>query len=275
VRECLNVTSVVVTHTAVANAYDLITANDNGGGAGTGIVSINDVNSLGQLVRVNFNTASFAGTSAQDVVINSGEEAGPSPALIADDITVTLSLSIGWQINGGAPPLPGAPPLRGDRLNLASLPGGNLNQGARELTVRTTGRIVDSAQFNQITVANRNGYIVKVADIGYAEDSYAEPRSAARLDGQPSVTLVVAKQSGVNTVDTADEVKKRLAEISATLPKDVRSQVIADQSVFIKAAVDNIRKHLISMPPAQSLKSLMDAMAKMKTNKDLVSSIRV
>ena len=131
------------------------------------------------------------------------------------------------------------------RAQNLELPGGNLNEGARELTVRTTGRITDSAQFNQITVANRNGYIVKVSDIGYAEDSYEEPRSAARLDGQPSVTLVVAKQSGVNTVDTADEVRKRLNEISAGLPKDVRAQVVADQSVFIKAAVENIKKHLI------------------------------
>ena len=71
-------------------------------------------------------------------------------------------------------------------------------------------------------MANRNGYVVKVSDIGYAEDSYEEPRSAARLDGVPAVTLVVAKQSGENTVATADEVKQRLKEISATLPKDVQ-----------------------------------------------------
>src|SRR5258705_538826 len=87
--------------------------------------------------------------------------------------------------------------------------------------------------------------MVKVADIGYAEDSYAEPRSSARLDGQPSVTLVVAKQSGVNTVDTADEVRQRLKELSATLPKDIHASVISDQSVFIKAAVENIKRHLI------------------------------
>ena len=71
------------------------------------------------------------------------------------------------------------------RAQNLELPGGNLNAGARELTVRTTGRIVDSAQFNQITVATRNGYVVKVSDIGKAEDSYQEPRSAARLDGVP------------------------------------------------------------------------------------------
>ena len=125
------------------------------------------------------------------------------------------------------------------------LPGGSLMAGAREFTVRTTGRVTDPAQFNQITVATRNAHVVKVGDIGYAEDSYEEPRSAARLDGVPAVTLVVAKQSGENTVATADEVKERLKEISAALPKDVRAQVVSDQSVFIKASVESLREHLI------------------------------
>ena len=131
------------------------------------------------------------------------------------------------------------------RAQNLELPGGKLNAGAKEFTVRTTGRVLDAAQFNQITVAARNGYIVKVADIGFAEDSYEEPRTSARLDGVPAVTLVVAKQSGENTVATADEVKSRLQQLSATLPKDVRTQVIGDQSTFIKAAVENIKRHLI------------------------------
>jgi HAE1 family hydrophobic/amphiphilic exporter-1 len=131
------------------------------------------------------------------------------------------------------------------RAQNLELPGGNLNAGAREFTVRTTGRVPDSSQFNQLVIANRNGYAVKVSDIGYAEDSYEEPRTAARLDGTPAVTLVVAKQSGENTVATSDEVKQRLKEISATLPKDVHTAIVSDQSVFIKAAVENIKKHLI------------------------------
>ena len=132
--------------------------------------------------------------------------------------------------------------LRSQNLEL---PGGNLNAGSKEFTVRTTGRVANAAAFNQLTVAMRNGYVVKVADIGYAEDSYTEPRSAARLNGAPTVTLVVAKQSGENTVATADEVAQRLKEISPTLPKDVRARVITNQSVFIKAAVENIKRHLI------------------------------
>ncbi|MGA3204377.1 MAG: efflux RND transporter permease subunit, partial [Bryobacteraceae bacterium] len=92
---------------------------------------------------------------------------------------------------------------------------------------------------------NRNGYVVKISDIGYAEDSYEEPRTAARLDGTAAVTLVVSKQSGENTVATANEVKQRLKEISVLLPRDIHAEVISDQSVFIEASVNNIQPHLI------------------------------
>jgi HAE1 family hydrophobic/amphiphilic exporter-1 len=125
------------------------------------------------------------------------------------------------------------------------LPGGSLNAGAREFTVRTTGKVIEPAQFNQIAIVNRGGYVVKISDIGYAEDSYEEPRTAARLDGTAAVTLVVSKQSGENTVATATEIKQRLKEIVALLPKDIHADVVTDQSVFIEASVNNIRHHLI------------------------------
>jgi HAE1 family hydrophobic/amphiphilic exporter-1 len=131
------------------------------------------------------------------------------------------------------------------RAQNLELPGGSLNAGSKEFTVRTTGRVAEAAQFNQIAIANRNGYVVKVSDIGHAEDSYEEPASAARLDGVAAVTLVVAKQSGENTVATADEVRRRLEVIRQSLPKDVKADIISDQSIFIKASVDSIKKHLI------------------------------
>jgi HAE1 family hydrophobic/amphiphilic exporter-1 len=125
------------------------------------------------------------------------------------------------------------------------MPGGNLNAGARELTVRTTGKVTDAAQFNEITIAIRAGHVIKVKDIGYAEDSSEEPRTAARLDGLPSVTLTIAKQSGMNTVEVADAIKDRLNELAPSLPKDVHWNIIADQSTFIKASLHNIKEHLI------------------------------
>jgi HAE1 family hydrophobic/amphiphilic exporter-1 len=132
------------------------------------------------------------------------------------------------------------------RAQNIELPGGSLQAGNRELTVRAAGRVTDAAQFSQVAIVNRNGYVVKVGDIGTAEDSYEEPQTAARLDGKPAVTLVVAKQSGANAVATSDDVKERLAAIVATLPKDVRAEVIADQSIFTKSSIKNIQHHLIT-----------------------------
>src|SRR5205807_6027514 len=65
------------------------------------------------------------------------------------------------------------------------------------------------------------------------------------LNGQPAVTLVVSKQSGQNTVAVADAVKERLDELRTTLPRDVKTQIVGDQTIFIKAALHSINMHLI------------------------------
>src|SRR5437016_2721215 len=131
------------------------------------------------------------------------------------------------------------------KLQNMELPGGRVEEGQRELTVRTMGRIPDPAQFNNLVVANRGNYSVKLSDIGYVEDGAEEQRTEARLNGQPAVTLVVSKQSGQNTVAVADAVKERLAEIAPTLPRDVKTQIVGDQTIFIKAALHSIQLHLI------------------------------
>src|SRR5437868_6358618 len=131
------------------------------------------------------------------------------------------------------------------RQQNVEVPGGRVEEGAREFTVRTMGRVANPEQFNDIAVATRGTYAVKLRDIGYAADEAEEQRTAAYLDGQPAVTLVVAKQSGQNTVSVADGIKERLAEIQPTLPADFHTQIVGDQSVFIRAAVNSIKEHLV------------------------------
>jgi hydrophobic/amphiphilic exporter-1 (mainly G- bacteria), HAE1 family len=125
------------------------------------------------------------------------------------------------------------------------LPGGRVDEGSRELTVRTVGRLSEPEQFNDIAVASRGAYVVRIRDVGKATDSEHELRSISRLNGNSSVTLVVSKQSGQNTVAVSDEVKQKLEDISKTLPKDVKIQLLADTSIFIRKAVSALESHLI------------------------------
>ena len=130
------------------------------------------------------------------------------------------------------------------RQNL-EVPGGRMDQGARELVLRTLGRLRTQKEFNNLIVANRNGYPIRVSDVGRAEDSFEEPRSQARLDGLSAVSLVVQKQSGVNTVKVVEDVKARLDLLKAALPADITTEVIRDQSRFIKKSIEEVKFHLL------------------------------
>jgi HAE1 family hydrophobic/amphiphilic exporter-1 len=127
----------------------------------------------------------------------------------------------------------------------ADLPGGNVTAGFNEKSLRTMGRIADPKSFNDLVVATINGAPVRVSDIGRAEDGTKEQRSAARLDGVPTVVLEVRRQSGENTVAVIESAKKNLARLAARIPSDVKLEVIRDQSRYIHAALHEINLHLV------------------------------
>ncbi len=133
-------------------------------------------------------------------------------------------------------------------------PGGRLDQGQQEKVVRTMGRIERPEDFKKLIVANRNGQPIRIEDIGRVEDSFEEPRGMSRLwvreegtekaDGDNAVSLIVQKQSGKNTVAVVDAVRRRLDQIAETLPSDIRTEVIRDQSRFIKNSIHEVKLHL-------------------------------
>ena len=131
------------------------------------------------------------------------------------------------------------------RTQNAEIPGGRIDEGTRELTVRTRGKLQKAEEFNNIAVSTRGNYVVTIKDIGQAVDAAEELRTASYLNGEPAITLTISKQSGQNTTEVAALVKERLAEIQPTLPEDFRTQIIGDQSVFIEASLASIQTHLI------------------------------
>ncbi|MGB7208592.1 MAG: efflux RND transporter permease subunit [Pyrinomonadaceae bacterium] len=131
------------------------------------------------------------------------------------------------------------------RIQNIEFPSGRLDEGQTETAVRTVGKIKKPEEFDNVVIAMRGDYAVKVKDLGYTEDGAEEIRSQARLNGQPAVTLVVSKQSGQNTVAVAKEIKDRLKEIEPTLPKNFQMRIIGDNSIFIENSLSAIEEHLV------------------------------
>ena len=127
----------------------------------------------------------------------------------------------------------------------ADVPGGNVVTGREELVLRTLGRYTDARQMNDLVIANMGGSPVRLRDVGRVEDGSKEQRSVARLNGAPTVTLEIRRQSGANTVAVIEGVKRELARVQSQLPEDVKLEVIRDQSRYIEAALHEIQLHLI------------------------------
>ncbi len=136
-------------------------------------------------------------------------------------------------------------------------PGGRVDRGQVELTMRTMGRIDRPADFEKLIIGNRSGQPIRIEDVGHSLDSYEEPRGLSRLwvrdqagekadhPGENAVSLIVQKQSGTNTVEVVDAVKKRLDQLTPTLPSDIRTEVIRDQSRFIKNSIHEVKVHFL------------------------------
>jgi len=125
------------------------------------------------------------------------------------------------------------------------MPSGSMKVGDTEYTLRTMGRVGNMKEMEAIAVANRDGHTITIGDLGRAEDSTEEVESASLYNDTPCVLLNIRKQSGTNTVEVAESLKERLGDLTKTLPKDYRVQVVRDQSVFIEASVDTVKEHLV------------------------------
>jgi HAE1 family hydrophobic/amphiphilic exporter-1 len=131
------------------------------------------------------------------------------------------------------------------RAQNLELPGGRLEQGTRELSVRTVGRLARPEEFNDVVVATRGNIPIRIRDLGTVEDTGADPTSVSNLNGKSSVSIGIRKQSGVNTVALADAIRARLAEVEKTLPPTFQVRVVRDDSEFIRASLHAIEEHLI------------------------------
>ncbi len=125
------------------------------------------------------------------------------------------------------------------------LPGGRIESGTKEYTIKVKGEFPTIQQFNEMVVGYFKGTPVRLRDIGRAEDGMEERRTIARYNGIPSVSVGIQKQSGTNTVEVIDRIKKELEQVSGTLPNGMNLAIAFDQSNFIKRSIGEVQHHLI------------------------------
>ncbi|MEX2282746.1 MAG: efflux RND transporter permease subunit [Gemmatimonadota bacterium] len=102
-------------------------------------------------------------------------------------------------------------------------------------------------QILNLPVIQDSGRLVRVGDVATLHDTFEEPRGYSRIDGRPAIGFTVLKSPATNTVEVAQRVIARVAELEATLPPGVRLILNSNQSDGIKKQLDDLRsRSLIS-----------------------------
>lgn len=126
---------------------------------------------------------------------------------------------------------------------------GNITTPSFEIVGKTEGkfRTVEDVRNVLLSVPGSRERI-PLSEIATIEDTHEEQRLWARLDGVPAVKVSVRKQPDANTVAVAEGVAQRLAQLAGSrfIPDDVRYEVIADQSFFIRNAVAGVSGAAVS-----------------------------
>ncbi len=131
--------------------------------------------------------------------------------------------------------------IRAENINL---PAGEVFSGETQLIMRTQGQMIAPSEFGDIVVATREGVPIYLRDVAEITDGLEELRRVQRIDGIPSVTMRIYRQSGGNTVTVADAAHAELEKIRAEYP-DLSILTLYDTSKFIKDSIGNVQRAAI------------------------------
>ena len=126
-----------------------------------------------------------------------------------------------------------------------NVPGGAVETGPTDITLRVAARVGSVAEVGRIIVSQKDGRLVRVEDVARVEDGEEKEDSAAQFDGERTVVLEIKKQSGKNTVAVVDSVLGRIEEVKKELPAGVSLEVVYDNSGVIRTSTHAVLEHLV------------------------------
>ena len=123
---------------------------------------------------------------------------------------------------------------------------GSVELDGRQLAISVRTRAIEVSDIEDMIVLTRPDGPVRVGDLGQVRDQTEDPYSFWRINGQPTITLGVHRQSGTNVIRVADRVKAEMAELAETLPTGAQIELRRDQSDTIREQITDLRLRAIA-----------------------------
>jgi multidrug efflux pump subunit AcrB len=134
------------------------------------------------------------------------------------------------------------------------IPAGTTKIGQFEYNVKLNDSPVTVDELNDLPIKTVKGATIYIRDVAHVRDGFPPQRNVVRMNGRRAVLMTVLKSGSASTLDIIDGVKSLLPRLKETLPASLHLAALADQSIFVKAAISGvIREGVI----AAALTSLM------------------
>jgi HAE1 family hydrophobic/amphiphilic exporter-1 len=118
-------------------------------------------------------------------------------------------------------------------------PGGQVQKGNQDLTVRTTGEFQSLDEIKEMLIPLPAGGQVRLSDIADVAFTHKDLSAITRTNGNQSITVTIQKQSGTNTVEVCNEIKAAVQEFNKSYP-NLAFDMVLDQSEYIKQSINTV-----------------------------------
>jgi len=126
-----------------------------------------------------------------------------------------------------------------------NFPAGNVQRGNDDRVIEVTGRVVDPGDFADLIVARRGQAPVYLRQVATVVDGQQELENVATLNGERALAIDVVKTQGSNTIEVARGVRRAVTELQASLPSDVKLEIVRDSSRGIQNSVNNVQQTMV------------------------------
>jgi multidrug efflux pump len=122
---------------------------------------------------------------------------------------------------------------------------GSFDGASRAYSINANDQLLSVDDYKSLVVAYKNGAPVRLRDVAQVVDSAENLRLAAWADDTPAVIVNIQRQPGANVIQTVDQIKKQLPELTASLPASLEVRVLSDRTTGIRASVEHVEFELV------------------------------
>ncbi|MBR3097416.1 MAG: efflux RND transporter permease subunit, partial [Bacteroidales bacterium] len=126
-----------------------------------------------------------------------------------------------------------------------NVPSGSIDIGSDTYTLRITKEFRDPSELENIVLGSVNGGVVYLRDVARVSDGLEEKSQESYTNGVRGAQIVIQKQSGYNTVNVINGVKKELAKLERNLPSDIKITPVVDSSDNILRTISSLKETIL------------------------------